>query len=78
MTARYYPVYLDLRGRACVIVGGGEVAERKIQGLLECGAGVTVISPEVTPSIQDSASRGELKWHAREYVEGDLRGRSLR
>ena len=77
MTARYYPVYLDLRGRACVIVGGGEVAERKIQGLLECGAGVTVISPEVTPSIQDSASRGELKWHAREYLEGDLRGAFL-
>ena len=43
----YYPVYLDLNGRPCVVVGGEGEAERKVQGLLEHGARVTLISPEV-------------------------------
>ena len=73
----YYPVFLDLNGRSCVIIGGGEVAERKIKGLRECHARVTVISPEVTPGIEEMAGRDELEWIPREYVEGDLRGAFL-
>ena len=72
--APYYPVFLDLNGRPCVLIGGGEVAERKIQSLLECHARVTVISPAVTSAIQERARIGELKWEAREYMEGDLKG----
>ena len=72
--APYYPVFLDLMGRHCVIIGGGEVAERKAQSLLECDARVTVISPVVTPGIREGASRGELRWQAREYEQGDLNG----
>ena len=75
--AQYYPVYLDLRGRLCVIIGGGEVAERKIQNLLECGATLTVVSPDATTTIQDRAARGELKWEARQYGDGDLKGAFL-
>ena len=41
----YYPIYVDLRGRRCVVVGGGPVAARKVDGLLECGADVTVVAP---------------------------------
>ena len=41
----YYPVFLNIRGKRCVVVGGGEVALRKVKALLECGANVTVVSP---------------------------------
>ena len=73
----YYPVFLDLKARPCVIVGGGEVAERKAEGLLQCQARVTVISPEVTPGIRERSDSGELRWWAREYSEGDLEGAFL-
>ena len=75
--APYYPVFLDLKGRPCVVIGGGDVAERKIQNLLECHARITVISPVATPSIGEWAGRGELQWQAREYVAGDLKGAML-
>jgi precorrin-2 dehydrogenase/sirohydrochlorin ferrochelatase len=71
--APYYPIYLDLNGRACVIIGGGEVVERKIQYLLECGALITIVSPQVTPGIGDMADRGLVAWKPREYLEGDLK-----
>ena len=71
--ASYYPVFLDLKGKLCVVIGGGEIAERKIQGLLECDAKITVISPRVTPAIQERANRGEVQWNARDYAKGDLK-----
>ncbi len=70
----YYPVFLDLKGRLCVIIGGGQVAERKINPLLECGAQVTIISPQVTSSIQQWSNEGRLVWKARHYTQGDLEG----
>ncbi len=73
----YYPVFLDLKGRLCVIVGGGVVAERKVQALLECQGRVTVISPSATEEIQQRASSGELEWLARRYEPGDLKGAFL-
>ncbi len=71
--APYYPVFLNLKGRLCVVIGGGEVAERKVQGLLDCGARVRLISPEMTPGLSDRAGRGDLEWLPREYREGDLK-----
>ena len=73
----YYPVFLDLKGKLCVLIGGGEVAERKAQGLLECGAEVTMISPTATPDIRARAAEGQLTWHQREYRHGDLEGAFL-
>ncbi len=73
----YYPVFLDLKGRECVIVGGGEIAERKIAGLLECGAVITMVSPQVTPGIRAHADAGDIRWEARQYVDGDLKGAFL-
>ena len=72
--APYYPVYLDLVGKPCVVIGGGDVAERKVRGLVECDAGVTVISPEATLGIRELAEQGGLIWEDREYRQGDLKG----
>ena len=68
----YYPVYLNLKGRPCVILGGGRVAEGKISRLREAGARITVISPQVTPAIRAAAQEGHLNWCDREYQDGDL------
>lgn len=70
--ASYYPVYLDLREKPCVVIGGGEEAQHKVQGLLECGAQVTVISLDLTHGLHDLASRGLIQWRPREYQPGDL------
>ena len=73
----YYPVYLNLAGRSCVVFGGGIVAEGKLPRLVETGARVTVVSPEVTPTIKSLASRGTVHWTPREYQAGDLEGAYL-
>ena len=57
---KYYPVNLDLRERRCVVVGGGQVAERKTLSLLEAGADVTVVSPSLTPKLADLAASGKV------------------
>ncbi|MCW2759770.1 MAG: uroporphyrin-III C-methyltransferase [Nocardioidaceae bacterium] len=67
-----YPAGLRLQGRRVVVIGGGHVAQRRIPALLAVGADVVLVSPEVTPSIEGLA--GELTWHRRPYVEGDLAG----
>ena len=72
--APYYPVYLDVKERCCVIVGGGQIAEGKIAALLECGAQIRMISPEVTDEVQDMADTGALRLERREYRDGDLEG----
>ena len=68
----YYPVYLNLKGKPCVIIGGGRVAEGKISKLREAGATITVISPQVTNAIRAAAQEGQLKWCEREDQDGDL------
>lgn len=70
----YYPVYLNLQGRRCVIIGGGGVAEGKIARLLESGAEIRVISPDASPGIQRMAADGAIQWEPRPYRPGDLAG----
>ncbi|MEE8522919.1 MAG: bifunctional precorrin-2 dehydrogenase/sirohydrochlorin ferrochelatase [Thermoanaerobaculia bacterium] len=73
MTA-YYPVYLDLRGRRCVVVGGGAVALEKVEGLLAAGAVVRVIAPRLAPELGRLADRGSIEHWPRTYQDGDLEG----
>jgi len=73
----YYPVFLDLGAEPCVVVGGGEVAERKVASLLEAGARVTVVSPELTPALAALAETHEILHHPRCYRRGDLAGAVL-
>lgn len=74
---QYHPVYLDLRGRPCVVLGGGEVATRKAEGLLAAGARVTVVSPTLMPVLAALAETHEIVHHARPYRPGDLAGAVL-
>lgn len=74
MKVAYYPVVLDLRGRRCVVVGGGVEAEQKVGGLVACGAEVVVIAPEVTERLRAWAEEGRIRWEARAYRRGDLVG----
>jgi precorrin-2 dehydrogenase/sirohydrochlorin ferrochelatase len=73
---RYYPIFLDLRGRLCTVVGGGRVAERKVRALLRAGATVHVISPAVTPRLAVLATRKKIRLTRRAYLPSDLKGSS--
>ncbi len=74
---RYIPIFLDVTGLRCMVVGGGEVGARKVEALLEAGADVTVVSPDVTPFIAAMANRGNIAHVNREYKHGDIRGCAL-
>jgi precorrin-2 dehydrogenase / sirohydrochlorin ferrochelatase len=68
-----YPIFLNLDGKRCVVVGGGAVANRKARKLLQARAEVVAISPEVKPELESVAT----EVHRRPYREGDLEGASL-
>lgn len=72
-----YPVILDLRDQPCVVIGGGAMAEEKILSLLEAGARVTVIAPELTDALANLTWKQRFVWVNRGYASGDLRGAYL-
>jgi siroheme synthase-like protein len=67
----FYPIYLNLADRRVVVIGGGEVAERKIESLLGTGASIRVVSPEVTARILVLATERRIDLHRRPYESGD-------
>ena len=73
----YLPVFLALRGRSCLLVGGGQVAERKLALLLAAGAAVRVVSPEVHADLALRATRGEITLTRRAFVAADVEGMAL-
>lgn len=62
MTDPGYPILLNIVDKQCLVIGGGTVATRKVQGLLEAGARVTVISPAITPELQALVADGQVEW----------------
>lgn len=74
---KYYPIFLDLENRHCVVIGGGVIAERKVRALLSAGAFVRLISPTCTKSISCLHAKGRIELLSRRYAEGDLKGASL-
>ena len=70
----YYPVFLDLTDRACLVVGGGRVGLEKVRGLLRADARVTVISPALDDAVQAFRDEGKIEHVARDYVDGDMVG----
>jgi precorrin-2 dehydrogenase / sirohydrochlorin ferrochelatase len=73
----YYPVYIQLQEQRCVVIGGGKIAEGKVEGLLAAQASVTVISPELTPRLRDLVETKQISNLARAYQPGDLTGAFL-
>ena len=70
--AAYYPVFIDVQDRLCIVIGGGNIGEEKVRKLLECGAKVVVISPEVNDGVQKLADGEKVEWLKRQYRPGDL------
>ena len=72
--SHYYPISLDLKGKKCLVVGGGQVALRKVRTLLEYGARVEVISPDLCQELRRLGGKGTVGVRPREYTQGDLEG----
>jgi precorrin-2 dehydrogenase/sirohydrochlorin ferrochelatase len=72
-----FPIFLKLAARPCVVVGAGNIAESKIESLLQAEAHVTVIAPEALPRVREWAEGGLLRWHQREFRTGDTAGAFL-
>lgn len=73
----YYPIFAEMTGRPCIIIGGGSVAERKAEGLLRVKANVTVVSPSLTELLASLVKQEKIRHIAREYCKGDLAGFGL-
>ena len=69
----YFPAFLDLRERPCLVVGGGAIAERKARELLACHARVTVVSPCLALGLQKLAESASIAWRPRTFLRSDVR-----
>jgi len=74
---KYYPVFLDIADKKCVVVGGGEVAARKVKRLLDCGAKVSVVSPELTLELAALKDADMISHIAGEYLSEFIYGSAL-
>lgn len=73
----YYPVYIQLREQPCVVVGGGKIAEGKVEGLLAVQAKVTVIALDLTSHLQSLVEQKQINYISRKFQPGDLTGAFL-
>jgi len=74
---KFYPAFLNLKGKRTVVLGGGRVAERKALTLLKSGASVKIVSPAVTSRLEQLADRGKIIIIKRAFKPGDLKGAFL-
>ena len=70
----FYIACLRLKGRRCLVVGGGDIGLEKVEGLLACDADVTLVAPDAHPALRELADEGSIRWERREYQSGDLDG----
>ena len=74
---KYLPVGLDIQGRKCLVVGGGNIGTRKVRNLTRAGGQVTLVSPEATEELARMAASGEILWRREAFREGHLNGAFL-
>ena len=74
---RYYPAFLDLKDVPCLVIGGGQVGERKVKTLQSCAAKVYLISRELTPYLEEEVRKGRVELLAPAYQTGHLTGKFL-
>jgi uroporphyrin-III C-methyltransferase/precorrin-2 dehydrogenase/sirohydrochlorin ferrochelatase len=74
---KYLPIFFDIRQRPCLVVGGGEVAARKVDVLLRAGARVTVVAPALCPRLRERAEAGEIVHLAESFTDAHLGGCAL-
>jgi precorrin-2 dehydrogenase / sirohydrochlorin ferrochelatase len=68
----FYIACLRLKGRRCLVVGGGDVGLEKVEGLLACDGDVTLVAPDAHPELVQLSLEGSIRWERREYQSGDL------
>jgi uroporphyrin-III C-methyltransferase/precorrin-2 dehydrogenase/sirohydrochlorin ferrochelatase len=73
----FFPIFMDLEGRECLVVGGGKVAARKVSLLVRAGAHVMVVAPELCNELSARTERGEISHEARVFEETDIQGKVL-
>ncbi len=74
---QYLPIFLDIKDQSCLVVGGGEVAMRKVNSLLRAGAMVTLVAPELTPPLARLAAEHRIEHVARVFEDVDIEARHL-
>jgi precorrin-2 dehydrogenase/sirohydrochlorin ferrochelatase len=72
-----YIACLMLKGRRCLVVGGGEVGLEKVEGLLACDGDVTLVAPDAVPELEAYAAEGSIRWERRVFADADLDGAFL-
>lgn len=72
-----FPVGLLLAGRSCLVVGGGKIATRKVRALLDAGAAITVVSPEIQTELRDLVAAGKIRHLERDFMPDDVAGQFL-
>jgi precorrin-2 dehydrogenase / sirohydrochlorin ferrochelatase len=73
----FYMAALKLKGRRCLVVGGGDIGLEKVEGLLLCGGAVTLVAPDAIDELADYAKEGSIAWERREFRDSDLDGAFL-
>lgn len=76
-SASLFPLFLKLEGKRCLVVGAGAIGLEKVESLLRCGAGISVVAPQAVPRIQQLHAEGKISWLARCYQLEDAAGRDL-
>ncbi|MBA4416343.1 MAG: siroheme synthase [Syntrophus sp. (in: bacteria)] len=74
---QYYPIFLDISKKPCLVVGGGKVAERKVRILITFKTAIRLVSPKITRAISRLSKNGAIEVAEREYMEDDLEGIAL-
>ncbi|MBI3652842.1 MAG: bifunctional precorrin-2 dehydrogenase/sirohydrochlorin ferrochelatase [Acidobacteria bacterium] len=74
---KYYPIYLDLQGRLAVVIGGGKIAQGKVEQLLQAGAVVRLVSPELTAPLRELATAGKFEYRRANFSPEALEGALL-